>query len=47
MRRDPNTDERYSVPDTLVAEGNAYIRTGTVLMSSEGRPLMTVVGNEI
>lgn len=40
-------DERYSVPDTLVAQGNAYVRTGTVLMSNEGRPLMTVVGNEI
>jgi urea carboxylase-associated protein 1 len=40
-------DERYSVPDTLVAQGNAYLGTGSVLMSNEGRPLMTVVGNEI
>lgn len=40
-------DERYSVPDTLAAQGNAYVRTGTVLMSNEGRPLMTVVANEI
>lgn len=29
-------DERYSVPDTLAAQGNAYVRTGTVLMSNEG-----------
>jgi len=42
-----DTDERYSVPDTITAQGNAYVRTGTVLMSNEGRPLMTVVGNEI
>ena len=40
-------DERYSVPDTLAWQGNAYVRTGTVLRSSEGRPLMTVVGNEV
>jgi uncharacterized protein len=42
---DPN--ERYSVPDTLTWQGNAYVRTGTVLRSNEGRPLMTVVDNEI
>ncbi|MFJ9746712.1 urea amidolyase associated protein UAAP2 [Streptomyces chartreusis] len=40
-------EERYSVPDTLAWQGNAYVRTGTVLRSNEGRPLMTVVGNEI
>ncbi|ALP00018.1 urea carboxylase [Streptomyces hygroscopicus subsp. limoneus] len=39
--------ERYSVPDTLAWQGNAYVRTGTVLRSNEGRPLMTVVANEI
>ncbi|MEU1318543.1 urea amidolyase associated protein UAAP2 [Streptomyces tibetensis] len=42
-----DTEERYSVPDTLAWQGNAYVRTGTVLRSNEGRPLMTVVGNEI
>ncbi len=42
-----DTDERYSVPDTLAWQRNAYVRTGTVLRSNEGRPLMTVVGNEI
>ena len=35
------------MPDTLAWQGNAYVRTGTVLRSNEGRPLMTVVGNEI
>jgi len=39
--------ERYSVPDTLAWQANAYVRTGTVLRSNEGRPLMTVVDNEI
>lgn len=39
--------ERYSVPDTLTWQGSAYVRTGTVLRSNLGSPLMTVVGNEI
>ncbi|WP_240423823.1 urea amidolyase associated protein UAAP2 [Microbacterium halotolerans] len=38
---------RYSAPDTLVAQQNAYIRVGTVLRSNESLPLMTVVANEI
>lgn len=42
-----DTRERYSVPDTLSWQGNAYVTTGTVLRSNLGRPLMTVVGNEI
>jgi uncharacterized protein len=42
-----DTDERYSVPDTLAWQGNAYIRDGSVLRSNLGRPLMTVVANEI
>jgi urea carboxylase-associated protein 1 len=42
-----DTDERYSVPDTLAWQGNAYIREGSVLRSNLGRPLMTVVANEI
>lgn len=42
-----DTSERYSVPDTLTWQGNAYVRTGTVLRSSEGRPLMTVLANEV
>jgi urea carboxylase-associated protein 1 len=42
-----DTDERYSVPDTIGAQGNVYVRTGTVLRSGEGNPLATVVANEI
>lgn len=42
-----DTAERYSVPDTLAWQRNAYVRTGTVLRSNEGRPLMTVVANEV
>jgi urea carboxylase-associated protein 1 len=42
-----NTDERYSAPDTLAGQGNAYLREGSVLRSNEGRALMTVTGNEI
>ena len=39
--------ERYSVPDTLAWQGNAYVREGTVLRSNLGGALMTVVGNEV
>jgi urea carboxylase-associated protein 1 len=39
--------ERYSAPDTLTWQQNAYVRLGTVLRSNLGSPLMTVVGNEI
>jgi uncharacterized protein len=37
--------ERYSAQDTLRAQRNAYIGTGTRLMSSEGRPMLTVVAD--
>ncbi|WP_344795935.1 urea amidolyase associated protein UAAP2 [Frondihabitans peucedani] len=40
-------DERYSVPDTITWQGNAYVRTGTVLRSGSGAALMTVTANEI
>jgi urea carboxylase-associated protein 1 len=39
--------ERYSVPDTLTWQGNAYVRTGTVLRSQYGNPLATVVADEV
>jgi urea carboxylase-associated protein 1 len=38
-----DTTERYSAPDTIVAQGNIFLTTGSTLMSNEGRPLMTVV----
>jgi urea carboxylase-associated protein 1 len=38
-------DERYSACDTITAQGNIYLTTGTALMSSEGRPLLTIVAD--
>lgn len=42
-----DTAERYSVPHTLAAQRNVYVRTGTVLRSNTSAPLMTVVLNEV
>ena len=42
-----DTDERYSAADTIAWQRNVHVRTGTVLRSNLGRPLMTVVGNEV
>lgn len=39
--------ERYSAPDTIVGQGNVYLRTGSVLRSTEGRPMMTVTGSDV
>jgi uncharacterized protein len=41
--RDPS--ERYSAVDTIRAQGNLYLTSGTALMSSEGRPLLTIVAD--
>lgn len=38
-----NTSERYSAAETLAAQGSAYVGLGTVLLSTLGNPLMTVV----
>ena len=37
--------ERYSATETIRAQGNLYLTTGTKLMSSEGRPLLTIVAD--
>ncbi|GIM97355.1 urea amidolyase associated protein UAAP2 [Paractinoplanes toevensis] len=42
-----DTAERYSAPDTIAAQGNIFLTTGSVLRSSEGRPLMTVTADEV
>jgi len=34
--------ERYSAPDTMVAQGNIFLVAGSQLLSNEGRPMMTV-----
>jgi urea carboxylase-associated protein 1 len=40
-----NVDERYSATETIRAQGNLYLTAGTRLMSSEGRPLLTIVAD--
>jgi urea carboxylase-associated protein 1 len=37
-----DTAERYSAPDTIVAQGNIFLVEGSVLRSTEGRALMTI-----
>lgn len=34
--------ERYSAQDTIAAQGNIFLRAGSVLMSNEGRPMAVV-----
>ena len=42
-----DTAERYSAPDTIAAQRNAFLTTGSVLRSNRGNPLMTVVADEV
>lgn len=42
----PDTEERYSAAETISAQGNIFLTAGTVLMSAEGRPLMTIVADD-
>jgi urea carboxylase-associated protein 1 len=37
--------ERYSAPDTIAAQGNLFLTTGTVLRSNEGAPMATIVAD--
>jgi urea carboxylase-associated protein 1 len=46
LYRADDTAERYSAPDTLAAQGNLFLTTGSVLRSCEGRPLMTVIADD-
>ena len=39
--------ERYSAQDTIAAQGNVYLREGSVLLSNEGRPMMTIVASAV
>jgi urea carboxylase-associated protein 1 len=39
--------ERYSAQDTVAAQGNLFLRKGTVLRSNEGRPMMTIVATTV
>jgi urea carboxylase-associated protein 1 len=38
--------ERYSAPDTITAQQSIVLSTGTVLMSNEASPMMTIVADE-
>lgn len=38
-------DERYSATDTIRGQRNLYLTAGTPLLSSEGRPLLTIVAD--
>lgn len=39
--------ERYSAQDTIAAQRNIFLREGTVLLSNEGRPMMTLSGSAV
>lgn len=39
--------ERYSAQDTITAQGNIFLRAGSVLLSSEGRPMMTITDTTV
>ncbi len=40
-----DTDESYSMTDTLQHQGGIYLTTGSVLMSNRGRALLTIVAD--
>ncbi len=37
--------EHYSATDTMLAQGGIYLTTGSVLLSSEGQPMLTIVAD--
>jgi uncharacterized protein len=39
--------ERYSAQDTIAAQGNILLRTGSVLMSNEGRPMAQICATTV
>ena len=39
--------ERYSAQDTIAAQGNLFLREGTVLVSNEGRPMATITSTSV
>jgi urea carboxylase-associated protein 1 len=38
-----DTAERYSAADTVAAQANIFLVTGTTLLSNEARPMMTII----
>ena len=39
--------ERYSAQDTIAAQGNIFLREGSVIRSNEGRAMLTVTGTSV
>jgi urea carboxylase-associated protein 1 len=39
--------ERYSAQDTIAAQGNVFLRQGSVLLSNEGAPMMTITATAV
>ncbi|MEO1489064.1 MAG: urea amidolyase associated protein UAAP2 [Pseudomonadota bacterium] len=39
--------ERYSMQDTVSAQGNLFLREGAILRSNEGRPMMTITDTSV
>ncbi|HUO09367.1 MAG TPA: urea amidolyase associated protein UAAP2 [Phycisphaerae bacterium] len=39
--------ERYSAQDTITAQKNIFLTTGSVLMSNEGNPMMTITADTL
>jgi len=39
--------ERYSAQDTVAAQGNLFLRKGSILRSNEGRPMMTITDTSV
>ena len=41
-----NADERYSAVDTIARQRQLYLTTGSVLYSSEGNAMLTIVAED-
>jgi urea carboxylase-associated protein 1 len=39
--------ERFSAQDTIAAQANIFLRAGSVLLSNEGQPMMTIVATSV
>lgn len=39
--------ERYSAQDTLAAQGNLFLKAGSVLLSNEGRAMLTITASAV
>ena len=42
-----DTSERYSAPETMVWQNSIFLTTGSILRSDTGRPLMTVLDDQV